>query len=374
MEDNLIKIHKWLCPVSFLYGIGVSFRNKLFDWGFLHSRNFDIPVISVGNITVGGTGKTPHAEYLIRLLKKKFKIAVLSRGYKRKSKGFVLASPEMSARVIGDEPYQMKQKFPDIHMAVDKDRCHGIEQLCNEQVAPGTEVILLDDAYQHRYVQPGINILLVDYYRLICNDALLPAGRLRESAKQKYRANIVIVTKCPPHIKPMDYRVISKQLDLFPYQKLFFTSLRYKALVPVFNIPGTQPRNLDGLEKDEKILLLTGIASPKQMIQDLNNFTPLIEPFTFGDHHDFTRKDMDELRERFNRIEERKKIIVTTEKDAARLIHHPHLSESLKPFIYSLPIEAYFLQGQEDNFNEHILGYVKRNKRNNILSQKRDSK
>ena len=174
MEGNLIKINKWLYPVSWIYGTGVWLRNKLFDWGIYKERKFDVPIISVGNITVGGTGKTPHTEYLIRLLQKDYKVAVLSRGYKRKSKGFVLAGPDTSVQMIGDEPFQMKQKFPDIHMAVDRDRCHGIEQLCNSHIAPGTEVIILDDAFQHRYVKPGINILLVDYHRLICEDTCLP--------------------------------------------------------------------------------------------------------------------------------------------------------------------------------------------------------
>ena len=180
MEGDLIKINEWLLPVAWLYGIGVRIRNELFEMGILKSQSYDIPVISVGNITVGGTGKTPHTEYLIRLLRKKHKVAVLSRGYKRKSKGFILATPETPMPTIGDEPYQMKQKFPDVYVAVDKNRRRGIERLCDEQIAPGTEVILLDDAFQHRYVKPGINILLVDYHRLICDDKLLPAGRLRE--------------------------------------------------------------------------------------------------------------------------------------------------------------------------------------------------
>ena len=234
MEGNLIKINKWLYPVSWIYGTGVWLRNKLFDWGIYKERKFDIPVISVGNITVGGTGKTPHTEYLIRLLQKDYKVAVLSRGYKRKSKGFVLARPDTSVQMIGDEPFQMKQKFPDIHMAVDRDRCHGIEQLCNSHIAPGTEVIILDDAFQHRYVKPGINILLVDYHRLICEDTLLPAGRMREPENGKSRAHIVIVTKCPKDITPMDLRVLSKQMELYPYQQLYFTTLTYGKLHPLF--------------------------------------------------------------------------------------------------------------------------------------------
>ena len=180
MEGDLIKINEWLLPVAWLYGIGVRIRNELFEMGILKSKSYDIPVISVGNITVGGTGKTPHTEYLIRLLRKKHKVAVLSRGYKRKSKGFILATSETSMPAIGDEPYQMKQKFPNIAVAVDKNRCNGIEQICNNKKTKYTDVILLDDAYQHRKVKAGFYILLTAYDDLFCDDYILPFGNLRE--------------------------------------------------------------------------------------------------------------------------------------------------------------------------------------------------
>lgn len=358
MKDRFINIQKWLYPVSFLYGTGVRFRNKLFDRGILPSRSFDLPVISVGNLTVGGTGKTPHTEYLIKLLKERYRIAVLSRGYKRKSKGFVLAEPSMPAGMIGDEPYQMKHKFPEIEVAVDKDRCHGIEQLCS-LADRRPDVILLDDAYQHRYVKPGLNILLTDYNRLICNDALLPAGRLREPASQKCRAHIVIVTKCPEEIRPVDFRILSKQLDLFPYQKLFFTSFRYKELVPLFSNYGRSPIKLEELTKGQKIVLMTGIATPGQLLHDLKRYTKQVETLTFGDHHDFTRKDLEELKNRFGQTGRSQRLIVTTEKDAARLAGNPFLDERLKPYVYVLPVEAYFLQNEEERFNETILGFIK---------------
>lgn len=174
MEGDFIKINEWMLPLSWLYGLGVKLRNQMFELGILKSRSFDIPVISVGNITVGGSGKTPHVEYLIRLLKDVTKVAVLSRGYKRKSKGYVLADNNTAMEDIGDEPFQMKTKFPDIHVAVDKSRCHGIDMLTENEETKDTSVILLDDAFQHRYVKPGINILLVDYHRLIIYDKLLP--------------------------------------------------------------------------------------------------------------------------------------------------------------------------------------------------------
>ena len=217
MRDASVKIHHWLYPLSWLYGIGVCLRNKLFDWGWLRSKSFDIPVICVGNLAVGGTGKTPHTEYLIRLLQNEgINVAALSRGYKRKSKGYILATAESSAGKIGDEPYQIKSKFPDIRVAVDEDRCHGIEQLLKLK-NPAVDAVLLDDAFQHRRVKAGLNILLTDFHRLLCDDVLLPAGRLREPAGGKNRAQIVIVTKCPDNIKPIDFNIITKRLHLYPY-------------------------------------------------------------------------------------------------------------------------------------------------------------
>ena len=218
MEGDFIKINKWLLPLSWCYGLVVKLRNFLFETGALKSRSFTVPVIAVGNITVGGTGKTPHVEYLVDLLKNQFNVAVLSRGYKRKSKGFIIAQQDTPVHEIGDEPYQMKQKFPSVTIAVDKKRCHGIDMLMDNDSK--LDVVLLDDAFQHRYVKPGVNILLVDYHRLIIYDTLLPAGRLRESLDGKDRADIVIVTKCPKELKPMEYRVITKAMHLYPYQKM----------------------------------------------------------------------------------------------------------------------------------------------------------
>ncbi len=364
MEDNFIKIQKSLYPLSFLYGLGVNLRNKMFDWGIIHSKSYDIPVICVGNITVGGTGKTPHTEYLIRLLKKEFKVAVLSRGYKRKSKGYIMASATSTAREIGDEPYQIKRKFPEITVSVDKDRCHGIETLCKEKKASELGVILLDDAYQHRYVNPGMSILLVDFNRLICDDVLLPAGRLREPSRGKHRANIVIITKCPRLMKPMDFRIITKRLDLYPYQQLYFTSYKYGSLTPIFPEFNTKKRTLDQLEKNEEVVLLTGIASPKQLLQDLERYASHITPLTFADHHDFTGNEMKALKETFDNLKEGKKIIITTEKDAARLTQFTNLDETIKKNIYTLPIEVKFLLNQEDIFNQKIIEYVRKNKRN----------
>ena len=367
MSRSHIQINKWLYPASWIYGAGVWLRNKLFDWGFYKERSFNLPVICVGNITVGGTGKTPHTEYLIKLLQKKHQVAVLSRGYKRKSKGFVLAQADTPVHQIGDEPYQMKQKFPNIHMAVDADRCHGIEELCKDSVAPGTEVILLDDAFQHRYVKAGLNILLVDYNRLIIEDTLLPAGRMREHEAGKYRASIVIITKCPKDMKPMEYRVLSKQMNLYAFQQLYFTTLDYGKLRPLFN--GGKEYPVTSIHPGIHILLVTGIATPQKLENDLASLiSNEVHTLAFSDHHDFTEADMMNIESRFQQLPAGKRMIITTEKDAVRMASHPSLPEDIKPYIYVLPIEIVFLQEQQESFNQNILEYVRKNPRDSRLS------
>ena len=368
MEGDFIKINEWMTPLSWLYGFGVKLRNQMFELGILKSRSFDIPVISVGNITVGGSGKTPHVEYLIRLLKDKVKVAVLSRGYKRKSKGFVLAGADTKMEDIGDEPFQMKTKFPGIHVAVDKNRCHGIDMLTSMEESSDTDIILLDDAYQHRYVKPGINILLVDYHRLIIYDKLLPAGRLREPQSGKERADIVIITKCPKDLKPMEYRVIIKAMDLFPYQKLFFTTLEYDNLRHIF---GGEEMPLRSIGKDTNVLLLTGIASPKQMVYDLKEHSKNITPLTFPDHHQFTGKDIERINTVFAEMPS-PKIIITTEKDNARLTGKDGLTDEVRQHIYMLPVRIKFMLGQEEEFNNKIIGYVQKNSKNSILAKTKD--
>ena len=356
MDEHFIKIHKWLYPASWLYGAVVMMRNKLFDWEVLQSKSFDIPIISVGNLAVGGTGKTPHTEYLIKFLCNQYKVAVLSRGYKRHTKGYVLATPESTARSIGDEPYQMHQKFPSVTVAVDEKRCHGIEKLLALQ-------------------KPSIDVILLD--RLFCDDTLLPAGRLREPISGKNRAQIVIVTKCPQDIKPIDYNIITKRLNLYPYQQLFFSSFRYGNLQPVFPTmsPDTNANStnhevaLSSLTNTD-ILLMTGIASPAPILERLEGCTKQIDLLSFDDHHNFTHRDIQLIKERFHKLKGEHRLIITTEKDATRLINHPALDKELKPFIYTLPIEIEILQNQQDKFNQHIIDYVRENTRNRSLSER----
>ena len=368
-EGDFIHINEWLLPISWIYGLGVGIRNQMFELGLLKQHSFNTPIIAVGNITVGGSGKTPHVEYLINLLKDKLQLSVLSRGYKRKSHGYQLAQSGSTAREIGDEPYQMKKKYPHIHIAVDKKRVNGIKHIINDEATHDTDVILLDDAFQHRYVKPGINILLIDYHRLIIYDKLLPAGRLREPQSGKDRADIVIITKCPKDLKPMEFRVLTKAINLYPYQNLFFTTIDYQDLTTLFDSDQPVP-SLHQLS-DTSVLLLTGIASPKQMILDLTPKVKQIQSLAFPDHHAFKKKDIERINNTFQAIKG-KKIIITTEKDASRLEHCTELSDEVKHNLYVLPIRIQFMLNQEEEFNQKIINYVRRNSKDSILAKRKD--
>ena len=365
-EGDLIKINRWLLPLSWLYGLAVSLRNELFALGILKERSFSIPVISVGNITVGGSGKTPHVEYLIRLLQDYIKVGVLSRGYKRKSHGYVLADDNSTMRDLGDEPYQIKQKFHDIYVAVDKNRCNGITRLTHDKATSNVGVILLDDAFQHRYVKPGLNILLVDYHRLIIYDRLLPAGRLREPLNGKQRADIVIITKCPRDLKPMEFRILTKAMDLFPYQQLFFTTIDYGTPQALFSDKTTSLNKYN-------VLLVTGIASPEQMENDMKHKCRSLTSLAFEDHHLFNTKDEQRINNAFERLPS-PKIIVTTEKDSTRLVNLNGLTTEVRDAIFVLPIKVKFMLNQGEVFNNKIISYVRKNSRNsNMVKRKNDN-
>ena len=373
MEGDFIKLNKKLLPLSWLYGLGVKFRNMLFEMNILKSKSYSVPVISVGNITVGGTGKTPHVEYLIQLLKDQFRVAMLSRGYKRKSSGYVLATTETPIKMIGDEPYQIKQKYPKVTVAVDAKRTRGIDHLIHDDSTKETDVILLDDAFQHRYVKPGVNILLVDYHRSIIFDKLIPAGRLREPLKGKDRADIVIVTKCPKDLKPMEFRVLTKQMNLYPYQQLYFTTLDYGHLKRVFPDNPENPDIPESLENltDYHVLLLTGIASPKQIYYDVKPHAKEIKTLAYGDHHAFKQKDIHHINETFASMPS-PKVIITTEKDMVRLETTEGLSDEVRNNLLVLPVKISFMLEGEIMFNENIIGYVRKNSRNSILAKGKD--
>lgn len=364
IKHQPVHINKWLLPFSWLYGLIVYFRNKFFDWGILKQEKFDIPIICIGNITVGGTGKTPHTEYLIRLLQNKYRVGVLSRGYKRKTKGFVLADDETTSKDIGDESFQIKNKFPGVILAVDGNRRRGINKLLALESPP--EVILLDDAFQHRYVKPSYTIILSDFNRPVYEDTLLPAGRLREPFSHISEANMIIVTKCP-ELQPIDYRIISHGINAFPYQGLYFTSLDYKELQPVFS-ESNVTKTLSEL-KNKHILLATGIASPKMIIKKLSEFTDKIDTITYPDHYTFKGKDIKHITSKFNEISPDDKIILVTEKDAVRLITRTDISDEIKKYLYYLPIEVVFMD-KEDDFKDKIIKHVRENTRNRSIHKK----
>ncbi len=372
MELPPPNIRRSLLPLSWLYGLGVRFRNWLFDARILKQHKFDIPVICVGNITVGGTGKTPHIEYLIELLSSRYRVAVLSRGYKRKRKGFRIVDVDSKPQDVGDEPLQIKQKFPETLVVVDKNRRGAIEKIRSIDAEERPQVILLDDGFQHRHVSPSLSILLVDSNRPVYEDKLLPAGYLREPLRGKDRASIVIVTKCSRDMQPIDFRIYENGLDLYPYQDLYFTTFDYGNLMPVF--PQLQQETLepDDLRK-KHVFLVTGIASPQPLVEKLELKTYNLYPIFFPDHHFFNKEDIRKITDEMETldVDEDDKIIVTTEKDAIRFRALSFLDENIKRRIYYIPVRVQFMKKREkQSFNKKINKHVRSNQTNSRLSKK----
>ena len=363
MHDNpLIKL--LLFPLSLIYGVIVFIRNKLFDSGILPSVEFHIPVISVGNLTLGGTGKTPLIEYIAELLRNEFTPAVLSRGYRRKTRGFLLADENSTPYEIGDEPTQIKKRFPDIIVAVSENRVRGVKNLL--QIHPETDVILLDDAFQHRYIQPGLSILLIDYNKPVTKDFLLPAGTLREPACQRKRANIILVTKCPEKLKPIERRIMQKELDVPPFQNLYFSTIEYGSLTPVFSgYPSHDPSLLK--QNKPSVIILTGISNPRPLKRFARGISVKITEMIFPDHHFFRETDIIKISETFKALPDDKKIVLTTWKDAVRLQELNNIPEEIKKVLFFVPIKVSFLNDDSTGFSKQILNYVRNNKRNSIL-------
>ena len=361
-----------LYPFSLLYGIAVYIRNRMYDLNILKSTEFDVPVISIGNITVGGTGKTPHVEYLIGLLKDSFNVAALSRGYKRKTRGFQWVESESHVTEVGDEPLQVKKKFPDISVSVCENRVKGVDKLLKSNNETTPDVILLDDAFQHRKISAGINILLIDYNRQIKEDLLLPAGRLREGAGQMRRANIIIFTKCPGEVTPIMRRILQKEVKLKPYQELFFTTFEYGKIQPVFS--GKKLESDFYNEHSYAILIVTGIAFPRLIPEYLKQFAGETEVLNFPDHHNYSDDDIRTITEKFNSLKKEKKIIITTEKDAVRFLGMTNLEDSIKEALYYLPVKVKFLDDEGKSFNKKILNYVGENKSNRELHKRKNKR
>jgi tetraacyldisaccharide 4'-kinase len=345
-----------LLPISILYGCIIWFRNLLFDVGILKERKFKIPIISVGNLKAGGTGKTPHIEYLIELLQSDHAIATLSRGYGRITSGYRLATQTASAKEIGDEPRQLVQKYGNkIIVAVDGDRVRGIKKLQKEQ--ENLQIVLLDDAYQHRYVKPGVNILLTPHQKLYINDQMLPTGYLREWASGSRRADLIVVTKTPVAFSPLERRIITEDLNPKPYQQVLFSYYDYGNLTPLAGKPIVSTEYY--YEREYSAVLLTGIANSSNLYYYLKNKLKAVEQVEFADHHQYSVSDIKKVKKVFDIIAGEKKIIITTEKDVMRLSHN-ELKEAIKDLpIFYLPIQVKFHGEDGDIFNKQILRHVR---------------
>ena len=352
-----------------MYGIGIFIRNQLYDLGILPSASFNKSVISIGNLSAGGTGKTPMTEYLIRLLKENHLIATLSRGYKRHTSGFLLAEKDSTSFQVGDEPLQFKKKFPDTIISVDENRAHGIKQLLTQ--FPELKVILLDDAFQHRRVKPGLSILLTDYGKMYYDDFLLPAGTLREWSGAKKRADVIVVTKCPDNLTPVEKRIIFKKISPEPHQHVFFSHIKYGEAKPILNPSRREglverPLSLMGREGEGlAVILLTGISNPAPLEDHLKSKGMNVITQSYPDHHEYTIVEVNKAAELFKSIPSKNKVIITTEKDAMRL-DKPGLMEILERLpVYYIPIETTFDAKEKEDFNKTVINYVIRTNQKN---------
>jgi tetraacyldisaccharide 4'-kinase len=337
-----------LFPFSLIYALIIWIRNKMFDNGWLSSSTFNLPLIGIGNLTSGGTGKSPMVEFILARFINHFKIAVLSRGYKRKTTGYALANPQSTALEIGDEPMQFYNKFPSVAIAVGEERIVAIPQLLHD--VPETEVIILDDAYQHRYITPGLNILLTDYNNLFTRDWFLPTGDLRDLKSGYKRADVLAVTKCPPDLTLEQKDELIDELKPLAHQQMFFTCIHYGIPYHLFT------KEKRPLNDKTEALLISGIASPKPLKKFLADNTAAYYDMLYGDHHIFSIDDLKDIRKRFENINSQNKILITTEKDAMRLIK---FEQALIDYpIYVLPIDMKFLFGGERAFTELIANFI----------------
>ncbi len=341
-----------MLPFALLYWLGISIRNWCYNKKLLKSSGFGLPVICVGNLSVGGTGKSPMVEYLVSKLKDKFKVATVSRGYKRKTKGYALADKNTTALEIGDEPMQFHLKFPDVPVAVGEERLVAIPQLLHDR--PGTQAIILDDAFQHRAVKAGLNILLTEYNNLFTRDFYLPTGDLRDLKSSYKRAEIIIVTKCKPDLTETEKQKVIKEIKPLSHQHIFFTAIEYGQLYHISN------NNVLNHEAKTEVLLVTGIANPKPLKKMLEEHSNSYHMLQYSDHHIFSIDDLNEIKKRFDRIETKNKIILTTEKDAVRLAKFPEIAAW--PF-FVIPVRHHFLFEEGEKFDKLVTDFIQNFKR-----------
>lgn len=337
-----------LFPLSVIYGSIISLRNWLFDKNIFKSGSFNFPVICVGNLAVGGTGKTPMVEYLITILEHEYKVATLSRGYKRKTLGFAIADENTTALDIGDEPMQFYKKFPGVAVAVAEERLVAIPQLLHAR--PDTQVIILDDALQHREVKAGLNILLTEFTNLYTRDFILPAGDLRDVKSSRKRADIIMITKCESHLSVAEKNDIIEEIKPLSYQQIFFTRLEYSSPYHLF------AKEEKFLSPETHILLICGIANPKPIKEILTRYSSTYDMISFRDHHIFDTDDLKDIKKQFEKIESENKIILTTEKDGVRLAKFEAELRDLPVFVF--PVKHKIMFGEEKLFEERIKNFI----------------
>lgn len=339
-----------LFPLAIVYWLIIFIRNKFYDWKIFDSATFGMPLICVGNLSVGGTGKSPMVEFLVRNLKDDFKVATLSRGYKRKTRGYALANERSDALEIGDEPMQFKLKFPDVAVAVGEERLDAISQLLHDR--PGIQAIILDDAFQHRAIKAGMNILLTDYNNLFTRDFYLPTGDLRDLKSSYKRAEIIVVTKCDPALTEQQKKEIIDEIQPLAGQHVFFTANSYGSLTHII-----KQEQIVNLTPDTDVLLVTGIANPQPLKDLLEEHTDAYYMLHYPDHHIFTIDDWKDIKKRFDKITAEKKIMLTTEKDAVRLAKFGDQLNDVP--LYVIPLKHHFLFNDEENFLSLIKKYIK---------------
>ncbi len=353
MKNFLHRTRFLLFPFSMLYGLAIWTRNQCFNTGLIKSVKFSVPVIVVGNLKAGGTGKTPFTEFIIKILKEKYNIALLSRGYKRNTKGFREVKENDFARNVGDEACQVKNKFPGIIVAVAEKRVDGIKKIV--EFYPETELIILDDAFQHRYVEPGFSILLTEFTRPFYKDFLLPAGMLREYRQAYKRADMIVFTKCYDGISLIDKENYIKELKPTSRQLVFFSKIEYRPLQLLWGNNTATPHEINS------VLLVTGIANPNPIIHYLREKYN-VETIIFPDHHFFTVSDLKKILKKFESIQEKNKIILTTDKDASRFKEMENLTPRIKDNLYILPITFEILFNKENTLKKSLIHYVEENR------------
>lgn len=348
-EDIVVRV--LLLPFALLYGIGIGLRDLLYRIGILRSVRFDLPVIAVGNLSVGGAGKSPHIEYLLRWLSQYIDVAVLSRGYGRKTTGYYPVTAFDTAEQVGDEPLQFKRKFPESTISVSESRVLGVPEIVKNN--PGTQCVLLDDAFQHLAVSPGLNIMLTEYNRPFTRDWLLPAGRLREWRYGYRRADMIVVTKCPTDLTARQRRDMLNEIDPYAHQQVFFSRYAYGQPYQMF-----QPGILRPLDLQTDVLLVSAIANTDYLLSYLAGEARSVQTLEFSDHHYFTEEDLFDLKRRFERMESKDKIIVTTEKDATRLELHRDYFLQNNISVFVLPIEVSFCGDDETGFQAAVQHFL----------------